>query len=135
MSDPVRDWPERPAIDPSAFIARGAVVVGDVTIGARASVWFHAVVRGDTDRIEVGEGTNVQDHAVIHADPGQPAIVGSRVTLGHRALVHGCVIEDRCLVGMGATVLNGARIGAGSLVAAGALVLEGLAVPPESLRS
>ena len=128
-----RDWPGRPSVDPSVFIARGAVVVGDVTLGARSSVWFHAVLRGDTDRIEIGGETNVQDHTVIHADPGQPAIVGHRVTIGHRAVVHGCVVEDRCLIGMGAIVLNGARIGTGSLVAAGALVREGQVVPPGSL--
>ena len=126
----------RPAhldIHPTAFLAPGAVVVGDVSIGARSSVWFHAVLRGDSDRIEIGDHTNVQDHTVVHVDEGQPALVGARVTIGHRAIVHGCVIEDDCLIGMGAIVLSGARIGAGSLVGAGALVREGQQIPNGSL--
>ena len=120
-------------LDPSVFLAPGAIVCGDVRIGAHSSVWFHAVIRGDSDRIEIGAHTNVQDLTMIHVDEGCPAIVGDRVTIGHRAMIHGCVIEDDCLIGMGAIVLSGARIGAGSLIGAGALVRERQVIPPGSL--
>jgi carbonic anhydrase/acetyltransferase-like protein (isoleucine patch superfamily) len=126
-------WVAQLRIHPTAFVAPGAVVVGSVTLGARASVWFNTVVRGDTAPIEVGEGTNLQDNSVIHVDEGQPALIGARVTVGHRAIVHGCVVEDECLIGMGSIVLSGARIGRGSLVGAGALVREGQHIPPGSL--
>jgi carbonic anhydrase/acetyltransferase-like protein (isoleucine patch superfamily) len=127
------DWISRLRLHPTAFIAPGAVVVGDVTLGARSSVWFGAVLRGDVARIEVGEDTNLQDGTVVHVDEGQPALLGARVTVGHRAIVHGCVLEDECLIGMGAIVLTGARVGTGSLVAAGALVRERQVVPPGSV--
>jgi carbonic anhydrase/acetyltransferase-like protein (isoleucine patch superfamily) len=127
------EWTARLRLHPTAFIAPGAVVVGDVTLGRDTSVWFNTVVRGDVARVEVGEGTNLQDGSVVHVDEGQPALVGSRVTVGHRAVIHGCVIEDDCLVGMGAIVLTGARVGTGSLLAAGALVLEGQVIPPRSV--
>ena len=127
------EWPMRLVIDPSAFVAPGAIVVGEVTLGARSSVWFHTVVRGDGPGITVGADTNLQDHTVVHVDEGYPAMVGNRVTVGHRAIVHGCVIEDDCLIGMGAIVLSGAHVGAGSLVGAGALVREGQRIPPGSL--
>lgn len=133
MSDRHRDWPVDLRIAPDAFIAPGAVVVGDVKVGARSSVWFNTVVRGDSERIEIGAETNVQDNSVVHVDEGMPAIVGDRVTVGHRAIVHGCVVEDDVLIGMGAVVLSGARIGAGSLVGAAALVKEGQVIPPGSL--
>jgi carbonic anhydrase/acetyltransferase-like protein (isoleucine patch superfamily) len=120
-------------IDPTAYIAQGAVVLGDVQIGKDSSVWYNSVVRGDTDRITIGEATNIQDLSMIHADPGIPCVIGNRVTVGHRVILHGCIVEDDCLIGMGAIVLNGARIGRGSLVGAAALVLEGTVVPPESL--
>jgi carbonic anhydrase/acetyltransferase-like protein (isoleucine patch superfamily) len=120
-------------IDPTVFIARGAVVLGDVHIGRDSSVWYGTVIRGDTERITVGDETNLQDLTMVHADPGVPCRVGSRVTVGHRVILHGCTVEDDCLIGMGAIVLNGARVGAGSLVAAGALVVEGTDVPPGSL--
>lgn len=123
----------RPRIHPDAFVAPGAALVGDVRLGARASVWFGAVLRGDGDSIEVGEETNVQDGCVLHTDPGHPVRLGNRVTVGHRAVVHGATVEEGSLVGMGAVLLNGCRIGAGSLVAAGAVVLEGTVVPPGSL--
>ena len=96
-------------IDPSAFIAAGAVVLGDVHLGKDASVWYNAVIRGDTERIEIGDESNIQDLAMVHADPGFPCIVGRRVTVGHRAILHGCVVEDECLIGMGAILLNGVR--------------------------
>ncbi|MET9221040.1 MULTISPECIES: gamma carbonic anhydrase family protein [unclassified Streptomyces] len=122
-----------PEIDPTAFTAPGSVVLGDVTLGAGASVWYHAVLRGDCESITVGAGSNIQDNCTVHADPGFPAVVGEGVTVGHNAVLHGCVIEDDVLVGMGATVLNGAHIGTGSLIAAAALVPQGMRVPPGSL--
>ena len=127
------DWPARLELDPTAWIAPGAVVVGAVRLGARSSIWFNTVVRGDSDRIEIGEDSNVQDNSTVHVDDGQPALVGARVTIGHRAIVHGCVIEDDCLIGMGSVVLSGARIGTGSLIGAASLVREGQVIPPGSL--
>ncbi|APW62747.1 gamma carbonic anhydrase family protein [Paludisphaera borealis] len=120
-------------IDPSAFIAAGAVVLGDVQLGRDASVWYNAVLRGDAERIAVGDETNIQDLSMLHADPGFPCVVGRRVTVGHRAILHGCIVEDDCLIGMGATLLNGVRIGRGSVVGAGAVLVEGMDVPPGSL--
>jgi carbonic anhydrase/acetyltransferase-like protein (isoleucine patch superfamily) len=108
-------------IHPTAFIAPGALVMGDVTLGAQASVWYGCILRGDMDRI------------VVHVDDGRPALIGARVGVGHRAVIHGCTIADDCLIGMGSVLLNGVVIGAGSVVAAGAVVPEGLSVPPGSL--
>ncbi|SFE48796.1 Carbonic anhydrase or acetyltransferase, isoleucine patch superfamily [Actinacidiphila alni] len=122
-----------PRIDPAAFTAPGAVVLGSVTLAADASVWYHAVLRGDCESISIGAGSNIQDNCTVHADPGFPAVVGEGVSVGHNAVLHGCVVEDGVLIGMGATVLNGAHIGAGSLVAAAALVPQGMRVPPGSL--
>lgn len=127
------DWSARLSLDPTAFIAPGAVVVGDVTLGAGASVWFNTVVRGDTAAVTVGEGSNLQDNSVVHVDEGQPAVIGARVTVGHRAVVHGCMIGDDCLVGMGSVILSGARLGEGSLIGAGSLVLENQIIPPGSV--
>jgi carbonic anhydrase/acetyltransferase-like protein (isoleucine patch superfamily) len=126
-------WVSRVRIDPSVFLAAGSVVVGDVSIGRDASVWFNTVVRGDTAPVEIGAGTNLQDLTLVHVDEGEPAIVGERVTVGHRAIIHGCRIEDDVLVGMGAIVLSGARVGRGSLIGAGALVRERQVIPPGSL--
>jgi carbonic anhydrase/acetyltransferase-like protein (isoleucine patch superfamily) len=120
-------------IDPTVFIARGAIVLGDVDLGKDVSVWYNAVIRGDTDKISIGDQSNIQDLSMIHADPGVPCMVGSRVTVGHRVILHGCTIEDDCLIGMGAIVLNKARVGRGSVIGAGALLLEGTEVPPGSL--
>ncbi len=122
-----------PKIDGEAFVAPTSVVIGDVTLGAGASVWYGAVVRGDVERISVGARSNVQDNCTLHADPGFPVSIGERVSVGHNAVVHGATVGDDCLIGMGATVLNGAVIGAGSLVAAQALVPQGMQVPPGSL--
>lgn len=122
-----------PDIDDEAFVAPTASVIGDVTVRAGASVWYGAVLRGDVERITVGAQANIQDNATLHADPGFPVTIGERVSVGHNAVVHGATVEDDCLVGMGATVLNGAVIGAGSLVAAQALVPQGMVVPPGSL--
>ncbi|ANP53713.1 carbonic anhydrase/acetyltransferase-like protein (isoleucine patch superfamily) [Streptomyces griseochromogenes] len=124
---------KEPRVDPEAFVAPTASVIGDVTLGAGASVWYGAVVRGDVETITVGADANVQDNVTLHADPGFPVSVGERVSIGHNAVVHGATVEDDCLIGMGATVLNGAVIGAGSLVAAQALVPQGMLVPPGSL--
>jgi carbonic anhydrase/acetyltransferase-like protein (isoleucine patch superfamily) len=121
--------PNRLKLHPSAWIAPGAVLVGDVTVGDEASIWYGCVLRGDLEPIRVGRATNIQDLTLIHVDHGLPAIVGDRVTIGHRCVIHGCTVEDEALVGMGAVVLNGARIGKGALVAAGAVVLEGFEVP------
>ena len=120
-------------VDPSAFVHRTAVILGDVTLGARASVWPTAVIRGDSDRIVIGEDTNIQDGAILHADPGLPTTLGARVTVGHRAIVHGSTVEDDCLIAMGAILLNGVHVGAGSLVAAGAVCKEGMRIPPNSV--
>ncbi|MDT0400817.1 MULTISPECIES: gamma carbonic anhydrase family protein [Streptomyces] len=122
-----------PKIDEDAFVAPTASVIGDVTLGAGASVWYGAVLRGDVERISVGASSNVQDNCTLHADPGFPVSVGERVSIGHNAVVHGATVGDDCLIGMGATVLNGAVIGAGSLVAAQALVPQGMVVPAGSL--
>ncbi len=120
-------------IDPSVFIAPGAIVLGDVHIGQGASVWYNSVIRGDTERISIGEETNIQDLTMVHADPGVPCLVGSRVTVGHRVILHGCIVEDECLIGMGAVLLNKVRLGRGSVVGAGAVLLEGTEVEPGSL--
>lgn len=120
---------------PGAFIHPLAFVCGDVTLGDGASVWPFAVVRGDNERIAVGARSNVQDGAVLHADPGLPCVLGAGVSVGHRAVVHGARVDDGALVGMGALVLNGAHVGAGALVAAGAVVREGFVVPPGMLAA
>ncbi len=122
-----------PEVAPSAWVAPGAHVIGAVHLGEQSSVWYGAVLRGDTEPIRIGARTNVQDGCVLHADPGYPAIIGDDCVVGHNAIVHGCRIGDGCLVGMGATILNGAKIGEGSIVAAGALVTEGKEFPPRSL--
>jgi carbonic anhydrase/acetyltransferase-like protein (isoleucine patch superfamily) len=122
-----------PAVHPDAYVHPLAAVIGAVTLGARASVWPFAVLRGDTDAIVVGAESNVQDGAVLHADRGVPCTLGARVAVGHRAIVHGATVEDDCLVGIGAAVLNGAVVGRGSIVAAGAVVPEGMVVPAGSL--
>ena len=115
------------------FIAPNAAVIGDVTLGENSSVWFCCVLRGDAERIEVGAGSNIQDGAVLHADPGYPMVVGRNVTVGHNAMLHGCTIGDGSLVGINAVVLNGARVGKGCLIGANALVTEGMEVPDGSL--
>lgn len=120
-------------IDPGAFIASGAVVVGDVTLAAEASVWFNAVLRGDTAPIRVGRQSNVQDVCVLHADAGFPCTLGERVSVGHGAIVHGASIEDDVLIGMRAVVMNGARVGAGSIIGVGAVVTEGTQIPAGSI--
>lgn len=120
-------------IHPTAFIAPGAAVLGDVTIGEDASVWYGAVVRGDVAPIVIGAQTNLQDGTIVHVDEGAPCTIGRRVGVGHRVILHGCTVEDDCLIGMGSILLNGVRIGTGSVVAAGAVIPEGMQVPPRSV--
>jgi carbonic anhydrase/acetyltransferase-like protein (isoleucine patch superfamily) len=120
-------------IHPTAFIASTAAVMGDVTLGEDASVWYHAVVRGDMAPIVIGGQTNIQDGTIVHVDAGVPCTVGSRVAVGHRVILHGCTVGDDCLIAMGSVLLNRVVIGAGSVVAAGAVVPEGIEVPPRSL--
>ena len=122
-----------PFVHDDAFVAAGAVIVGDVRLAAGSSVWYNAVLRAEAEPIVLGEDANLQDTVVCHVDAGFPLTIGRGVSVGHGAVLHGCTVEDDCLIGMGATVLNGAVIGAGSLVAAGAVVLEGTVVPPGSL--
>ena len=122
-----------PRMDAATWVAPGAIVLGDVVLGARSSVWFGTVIRGDTELISVGADTNLQEQVILHADPGFPCMIGERVTVGHGAIIHGATIEQDSLIGMRATVLNGAVVGAGSVVAAGALVPEGRVYPPRSL--
>lgn len=115
------------------WIAPGAHVIGNVHLGRDVGIWFGAVLRGDKEPLLIGDGTNIQEHAMVHADPGFPATIGAGVTVGHRAIVHGCTIGDGTLIGMGATVLNGAKIGKQCLIGAGALVTEGKEIPDGSL--
>ena len=122
-----------PDIHPEAYVHPAAHVMGDVTLGARASVWPTAVIRGDTAPIVVGEDSNVQDGAVLHVDHGVPCTVGHRVAIGHRAIVHGATVQDDCLVGMGAILLNRVVVGTGSIVGAGAVCTEGMVIPAHSL--
>ncbi len=124
-----------PRVHPSAFVAEGAVLVGEVSVGPQASIWYNAVLRGDINAVEVGERTNVQDGAVLHVTHECAVRVGNDVTIGHQALVHGCVVGDGALIGMGAVVLDNARVGPRSLVAAGAVVLEGFVVPEGMLAA
>jgi carbonic anhydrase/acetyltransferase-like protein (isoleucine patch superfamily) len=122
-----------PQLHDESWVAPNATVIGHVTLGARASVWYGATLRAEFEPIEIGEGSNVQDSVTVHVDPGFPATIGAGVSVGHNAVLHGCTIEDDCLIGMGAVVLNGARIGRGSLVAAGAVIAQGAVIPPGSL--
>jgi carbonic anhydrase/acetyltransferase-like protein (isoleucine patch superfamily) len=123
----------RPQVDPTAWVAPTAVLIGNVIVEAGANIWFGAVLRGDNEPITVGAGSNVQENAVLHTDMGFPLTIGANCTIGHKAMLHGCTIETGSLIGMGATLLNGAKIGAGSLVGACALVTEGKEIAPGSL--
>ncbi len=122
-----------PVIHDSAWVADSAQVMGRVELGEDASVWFGVVIRGDTELIQIGKGTNIQDACVLHADFGKPLAIGDNVTVGHRVMLHGCTIGDNSLIGIGAVVLNGARIGKGCLVGAGSLVTEGKEFPDGSM--
>ena len=122
-----------PDVAETAFMTPTAVVIGNVTVGGEASIWFGCILRGDVERISIGEKTNIQDLTVCHTDEGLPLSIGRRVTVGHRCILHGCTIEDDCLIGMGAIVMNGAVVGRGSIVAAGTTILENTAIPAFSL--
>jgi carbonic anhydrase/acetyltransferase-like protein (isoleucine patch superfamily) len=122
-----------PDVADTAFVADSAEVIGRVTLGEDVSVWFNAVLRGDTEALSVGAGSNIQDGSVLHADTGFPLVIGERVTVGHQVMLHGCTVGDESLIGIGAVVLNGARIGRHCIVGAGALVTEGKAFPDGSL--
>jgi carbonic anhydrase/acetyltransferase-like protein (isoleucine patch superfamily) len=124
-----------PKVAATAYVDRSAQIVGDVVIGDESSVWLNVVVRGDVNAVRVGARSNLQDGVVVHVnrDPSHPTLVGDDVTVGHGAILHGCIVEDRCLIGMGAILLNGCRIGSGSIVAAGTLVTEGADIPAGSV--
>ena len=122
-----------PQVSESAYVAETAVVAGDVRLGDRVSVWFGSVLRSEVESITIGAESNVQDLSVIHTDPGSPVVLGERVTVGHRVVLHGCTVEDDALIGMGAVVLNGAVIGRGAVIAAGAVVTAGTHVPEMAL--
>ena len=122
-----------PEIDPSAWVADTAVLIGKVVVEAEASIWFGAAIRGDNEEIRVGAGSNVQENAVLHTDMGYPLTIGANCTIGHKAMLHGCTIGEGTLIGMGATVLNGAKIGRGCLIGACALITEGKVIPDGSL--
>ena len=122
-----------PQIHESAFIAESADLIGGITIGDLASVWYQCVIRADDEPISIGKGSNIQDGSILHIDPGNPTMIGDYVTIGHGAIVHGAVIEDNVMVAIGATVLTGAVGGSGSIIGAGALVTEGAQIPPNSL--
>ncbi|MFN6924104.1 MAG: gamma carbonic anhydrase family protein [Tabrizicola sp.] len=122
-----------PEIDPTAWVAPDANLIGRVVLEAEASVWFGVTIRGDNEEIRVGRGSNVQENCVLHTDMGYPLVIGANCTIGHKAMLHGCTIGEGALIGMGATILNGARIGKGCLIGAGALVTEGKEIPDGSL--
>ncbi len=122
-----------PQLHAESWVAPNASVIGQVTLAARASVWYGATLRAEAELIEIGVGTNIQDGVTIHVDSEFPVSVGAGVSVGHNAVLHGCVVEDDCLIGMGAVILNGASIGKCSLIAAGAVVPQGIVVPPRSL--
>lgn len=122
-----------PQVHEQAWVAPGAVLAGEVSVGSETGIWYTCVIRADFAPITLGARTNVQDGAVLHADPGFPATIGDGVTIGHRAVVHGCTVSDDVLVGMGAVLMNGVHVGAGSLIAAGAVLTQGTVVPPGSL--
>ncbi len=124
---------DTPQIHPTAWVAPTAVLIGKVVIGPRVNIWFGAVLRGDNEVITVGEGSNIQENCVLHTDMGYPLTIGANCTIGHKVMLHGCVIGDGCLIGMGATLLNSARIGEGCLVGACALITEGKQIAPGSL--
>jgi len=122
-----------PTVHPTAFVHEDAIVIGNVSLGARVSVWPTAVIRGDSDAITIGDDSNVQDGTIIHADEGVPTTIGKRVAIGHRAIVHGSTVDDDCLIGMGAILLNGVHVASGSIVGAGAVCPEGMTIPENSL--
>ena len=133
MPPPPESLLRQPSIHPTAFVAPNATLLGDVTIGEHASVWYNTVLRGDINRIVVGRGSNVQDGSVLHLSADHGCLIGDHVTVGHMAMLHACTIGNECLIGMGAIILDGAVIGARSIVGAGALVTQGKVIPPGSM--
>lgn len=124
---------DRPAIHPTAYVAPGADLIGRVRLSKHASVWFGCILRGDVNRIEIGEATNIQDGSILHVDDRSPCLIADHVHVGHHANLHGCVVERGAMIGIGAIVLSGARVGAGAIVGAGSVVLEGTKIPPRML--
>ena len=124
-----------PHLHASTYVAESTQIIGNVWLAAKSSVWFQSVLRGDSDQIVIGEEKNVQDVTICHVDPGSPLEVGARVTVWHRCILHGCTINDDCLIGMGAILMNGVRIGEGSIVRAGSLLLDGTEIPSFSLAT
>ena len=122
-----------PKLDPNSWVASNSVIIGKVELKKDSNIWFNVTLRGDVEPITVGEGSNVQDGSVVHSDPGCPVIIGKNVTIGHLAMLHGCVIEDDCLIGIGSTILNKAKIGKNSIIGANALVTENKVIPERSL--
>jgi len=127
----LQDW--TPQVDPTCYVAPNATIIGQVTLSRGASVWFNTVVRGDMAPITIGEDTNVQDLSMVHVDYDTPTVIGNRVVVGHRAIIHGATVGDDCIIGMGAILLNRSRVGSNCIVAAGAVVREGFVVPDGSL--
>ena len=126
---------KKPEVKKNVFIAKGAFLIGDVAVDEDSSIWFNSVVRGDMEKVRIGSKTNIQDGSVLHCDAGSPLIIGDNVTIGHKAIVHGCIVEDNVLIGMGAIIMNGAVVGEGSIIAAGSTVLEKTIIPPYSLAA
>lgn len=124
---------QKPQVDPTAYIAPSANIIGNVTIGEEASIWYQTVLRGDINKIVIGPRSNIQDGCVVHMEDNSPTLVGEYVTVGHKAILHACTIEDEVLIGMGAIILDGAEIGARSIIGAGAIVTKGKKIPPGSL--
>ena len=122
-----------PKLDPNSWVASNSVIIGKVELKKDSNIWFNVTLRGDVEPITVGEGSNVQDGSVVHSDPGCPVIIGKNVTIGHLVMLHGCVIEDDCLIGIGSTILNKAKIGKNSIIGANALVTENKVIPERSL--
>ncbi|MFP3870590.1 MAG: gamma carbonic anhydrase family protein [Syntrophobacteria bacterium] len=124
----------QPSIDPTVYVAPGAIIIGDVVIGSESSIWFGTVIRADVHYIRIGAQTNIQDQCILHVTGGtHPLHVGNRITVGHRAIIHGCTVDDGCLIGMGAILLDGCHVGSRAIVAAGALVAEGSIIPSGTL--
>ncbi|MFW3147158.1 MAG: gamma carbonic anhydrase family protein [Thermoplasmatota archaeon] len=122
-----------PRIGDKTMVSKDSFITGDVKVGPNCSIWPFVVMRGDEDSITIEEGSNIQDGAIIHGDEGYPVHIGKEVTVGHGAIIHGCIIEDRCIIGIRSTILNGAKIGKGSIIGAGAVVTPGMEVPPHSM--
>ncbi len=125
----------KPDVTSTVYMAPGSAVIGRVSLGDNVSVWFNSVIRADEGEIRIGEGSNIQDLCVLHTDEGHILSIGRNVTVGHRCVIHGCTVEDNCLIGMGAIIMNGACIGSGSIIAAGSVVLENTIIPPNSLAA